>query len=109
MDALATLVSMVEIPEGVWTRPLEIEQSYEKVHKRKIKASAMTIKEKEVPRYYDIMKFLELGAYQMVPIRENVVPLGWWQLNISYVGDNSIEDPMMAYTFVVRKGKKLRE
>ena len=24
VDALATLSSMVEIPEGVWTRPLEI-------------------------------------------------------------------------------------
>ena len=24
-DALATLASMAEIPEGVWTRPLEIE------------------------------------------------------------------------------------
>ena len=33
------------------------------MHKRKIKASVMTIKEKEVPRYYDIIKFLELGAY----------------------------------------------
>jgi len=44
-DALATLAFMVEIPEGVWTRPLEIEQSYEEVHKRKAKASVMTIKE----------------------------------------------------------------
>ena len=33
-DALATLASMVEIPKGVWTRPLEIEQSYEVVHRR---------------------------------------------------------------------------
>ena len=33
-DALATLASMVEIPMGVWTRPLEIEQSYEVVHRR---------------------------------------------------------------------------
>ena len=44
-NALATLASMVEIPKGVWTRPLEIEQSYEEVHKRKAKASVMTIKE----------------------------------------------------------------
>ena len=44
-DALTTLASMVEIPEGVWTRPLEIEQSYEEVHKRRAKASVMTIKE----------------------------------------------------------------
>ena len=33
MDALATLASMVEIPKGVWTQPLKIEQSYEEVHK----------------------------------------------------------------------------
>ena len=37
-NALATLASMVEILEGVWTWPLEIEQSYEVVHKRKIEA-----------------------------------------------------------------------
>ena len=54
---------MVEIPKEVWTRPLEIEQSYEKVHKGKTKASIMTIEEEEVSWYYDIMKFLELGAY----------------------------------------------
>ena len=34
-NALATLASMVEIPEGVWTRPLEIKQSYQLVHKEK--------------------------------------------------------------------------
>ena len=62
-DALATLSSMVEIPEGVWTRPLEIEQSCKKVHKRKTKASIMAVKEEEVAWYYNIMKFLELGAY----------------------------------------------
>ena len=48
-DALATLASMVEISEGVWTQPLEIEQSYEEVHKGTTKASVMTIKEEEVP------------------------------------------------------------
>ncbi|XP_075655014.1 uncharacterized protein LOC142625206 [Castanea sativa] len=66
MDALAglaTLAFLVEIPEGVWTQPLEIEQSYEEVHKGKTKALVMTIEEKEVPWYYDIMRFLELGAY----------------------------------------------
>ena len=63
VNALATLSSMVEIPEGVWTRPLEIEQSYEEVHKGKTEVSVMTIEEEEVPWYYDIMKFLELGAY----------------------------------------------
>ena len=62
-NALATLASMVEIPEGVWTRPLEIEQSYEEVHKRKTKASVMTIEVEAVPWYYDIMKFLELRVY----------------------------------------------
>ena len=34
-DALTILTSMVEIPKGVWTQPLEIEQSYELVHKEK--------------------------------------------------------------------------
>ena len=58
-DALATLTSMVEIPEGVWTWPLEIEKSYEEVHKRKTEALVMTIEEEEVSWYYDIMKFLE--------------------------------------------------
>ena len=61
-DALATLVSMVEILEGVWTRPLEIEQSYEEVHKRKIEALVMAVEEEEVLWYYDIRQ-LELGAY----------------------------------------------
>ena len=54
---------MVEMPKGVWTQPLEIEQSYKEVHKGKIKALIMTIEEEEVPWYSDIMKFLELGAY----------------------------------------------
>ena len=42
---------------------MEIKQSYEEVHKGKIKASVMTIEEEEVPWYYDIVKFLELRAY----------------------------------------------
>ena len=54
---------MVKIPEGVWTQPLEIEQSYNEVHKRKTEASVMAVEEEEVSWYYDIMKFLELGAY----------------------------------------------
>ena len=62
-EALATLASMVKIPKGTWTRPLEIEQSYEEVHKGKTKALVMIIGEEEVPWYYDITKFLELGAY----------------------------------------------
>ena len=61
-DALATLASMVKIPEGVWTRPLEIEQIHEEVHKRKTEASVMTIEEEGVLWYYDIVKFLELGG-----------------------------------------------
>ena len=63
MDTLATLAFMVEIPKGVWTRPLEVEQSYEEVQKGKTEASVMTIEEEEIPWYYDIMKFLELWAY----------------------------------------------
>ena len=59
---MATLASMVEIPEGVWTRLLEIEQSYELVHKGRTKSLVMAIEE-GVPWYYDIMKFLELGVY----------------------------------------------
>ena len=60
-DALANLAFMVEILEGVWT--LEIEQSYEEVHKGKTETLVMTIEEEEVAWYYDVMKFLELGAY----------------------------------------------
>ena len=48
-NALATLASMVEIPKGVWTGPLEIEQSCEEVHKRKSEASIMAVKEEEAP------------------------------------------------------------
>ena len=62
-DVLATLASMVEIPERVWARPLEIKQSYKEVHKGKTEASVMTIEDEEVLWYYDIMKFLKLGAY----------------------------------------------
>ena len=73
---LATLTSMVEIPEGVWTRTLEIEQSYEEVHKRKTEASVMAIKAKELPWYYDIMKFLALGAYPDGVDKRDRIPLG---------------------------------
>ena len=54
---------MVEIPEGVWTRPLEIEQSYGILHKEKAKASVLVIEEERNPWYYDIMKFLEFEVY----------------------------------------------
>ena len=60
---MATLASMVEIPEEVWTRSLEIEQCYGMVHKEKAEASVLVIEEEGVPWYYDIMKFLELGVY----------------------------------------------
>ena len=63
VDALTTLASMVEIPEGVWTRPLEIEQSYGILHKEKAKASVLVIEEERNPWYYDIMKFLEFEVY----------------------------------------------
>ena len=49
VDTLATLASLIEIPKGVWTRPLEIKQSYELVHKGKAKSSVLTIQEKGVP------------------------------------------------------------
>jgi len=49
VDTLATLASMVQIPEGVWTRPLEIEQSYGMIHKEKIEALVLVIEEEGVP------------------------------------------------------------
>ena len=54
---------MVEILEGVWKQPLEIEQSYRMVHKEKAEALVLVIEEERVPWYYDIKKFLELGVY----------------------------------------------
>ena len=42
-NALTTLTSMVEIPKGVWTQPLEIEQSYELVHKEKSEQSVLAM------------------------------------------------------------------
>ena len=62
-DALPTLTSMVEILEEVWTWPLEIEQSYELVHKGKVESSIFIIQEEEVPWYNDFLKFLESGVY----------------------------------------------
>ena len=49
---------MVEIPEGLWTCPLEIEQEYQVVHKEKEDLVILAIEEKETPWYY-ILKFLE--------------------------------------------------
>ena len=44
MDALATLASIVEILEGVWTQPLEIEQKYQLVHNEKEDLAILAIK-----------------------------------------------------------------
>ena len=62
-DALDTFAFRVEIPEEVWTWPLEIEQSYGMVHKEKAEASVLVIKEERIPWYYNIMKYLELRVY----------------------------------------------
>jgi len=40
---------MVEIPEGIWTRPLETKQSYGMVHKKKAEALVLVIEEEGVP------------------------------------------------------------
>ena len=98
-NALTTLAFMVEIPEGVWTRSLEIEQSYELVHKGRIDSSIIAIKEEGIPWYYDIMKFLELGVY---PDNANKRKCRLIRMMvISYVEVNSIGDPMIVYTFIV--------
>jgi len=36
------------------------------VHKEKVEASVLVIEEEGVPWYYDITKFLELGAYEQI-------------------------------------------
>ena len=48
-DSLATLASMVEIPEGVWTWPFEIKQCYGMVHKEKAEALILVIEEERFP------------------------------------------------------------
>ena len=63
VDALATLASVVEIPKGVWTRPLEIKQSNQLAHKEKGHLAVLAMEEERVPWFYNIMKFLELGSY----------------------------------------------
>ena len=67
---------MVEIPEEVWTRPLEIKQSYRLVHKEKAETSVLVINEEGVPWHYDIKKFFKLGYIRMVPTRKSIVQLG---------------------------------
>ena len=51
------------LKKGLQTQPLEIEQSYELVHKAKAESSAFVIEEEKVSWYYDILKFLESGVY----------------------------------------------
>jgi len=46
------------------------------VQREKAEASVLVIEEEGVPWYYDIMKFLELGAYRIVLTRESVIQLG---------------------------------
>ena len=46
----------------IWTRTLEIKQSYLLLHEEKKELSTLAVEER-VPWSYDIMKFLELGIY----------------------------------------------
>ena len=46
---MATLASMAEIFEGVSTRPLDIEQSYELAHKGKAESSVLAMEEEGAP------------------------------------------------------------
>ena len=62
-DSLATLASMVEIPMGISTCPLEIEQKYQVRHKEDEDLVILAIEEEEIPWNYNILKFLELGIY----------------------------------------------
>ena len=62
-DTLDTLASMVEILERVWTHPLEIEQKYQVVHKGREDLVILAIEEEEIPWYYNVLMFLELGIY----------------------------------------------
>lgn len=70
---MATLASMVKIPKGVWTHPLEIEQKYQMVHKEKEDLVILAIEEGVVSWYYDILKFLELGIILRKLARKNTV------------------------------------
>ena len=100
MDALATLASIMEIPKGVWTRPLEFEQSYEELHKGKTEASVMAAEEEEAPWYYDIMKFLEIGAYLDGANKREHHSIRMMTTQYILYGDNSVEGPMTVCTFV---------
>ena len=78
---------MVEILEGVWTQPLEIEQSYAMVHKERAEALVLVIEEEGVPWYYDIMYIWMhdlpyLPCYILAPMalmHEHVNACSWHQ------------------------------
>ena len=100
MDALATLASIVEILEGVWTQPLEIEQKYQLVHNEKEDLAILAIKKEKV-RFYDIMKFLELGIYPNGAGKKErclvrMMAMQYILCRVSFIGD-----PIMGYIFVV--------
>ena len=101
MDALATLASIVEILEGVWTQPLEIEQKYQLVHNEKEDLAILAIKKEKVPWFYDIMKFLELGIYPDRAKKKKrclvrMMAMQYILCRVSFIGD-----PIMGYIFVV--------
>ena len=98
---MATLASMVEIPEGVSSRPLEIEQSYGMVLKEKVKASILVIEEERVPWCYDIMKFLELGVYLDGAHKLERRLIRMMATQYILCGGRSIGDPMMVFIFIV--------
>ena len=101
MDALATLASIVEILEGVWTQPLEIEQKYQLVHNEKEDLAILAINKEKVPWFYDIMKFLELGIYPNGAEKKERCLVRMMAMQYILCRVNSIRDPIMGYIFVV--------
>ena len=51
------------LKKGLRTQPLEIELSYELVHKAKAESSAFVIEEERAAWYHDMLMFLESGVY----------------------------------------------
>ena len=100
MDALATLASIVEILEGVWTQPLEIEQKYQLVHNEKEDLAILAIKKEKV-RFYDIMKFLELGIYPNGAGKKERCLVRMMAMQYILCRVSSIGNPIMGYIFVV--------
>ena len=101
---------MVEIPEGVWTRPLEIEQSYGVVHKERVEDLVLDIEEERVTWYYDIMKFLELGAYYEskasfeVSIGKDDNP--YYPYDLTLFGYDSVTTPNLAEDDIVSTNRQ---